>query len=83
MNVLTNEQLQEKKANLEGELRRLQMELVDVLNSNDSLTSQNREKDAIISKKEQQLQEIRDKNNHDLEQLRLVIQQLSRQCNKG
>ena len=79
MNVLTNEQLQEKKANLEGELRRLQMELVDVLNSNDSLTSQNREKDAIILKKEQQLQELKDKNNHDLEQLRLVMPLISHQ----
>ena len=40
----TNDQLQEKKINLENELRRVQIELVEVLNLNDNLTLENKEK---------------------------------------
>jgi hypothetical protein len=41
---LTNEQMQEEKSNLEQELRKLQVELVDILNLNDSLVAKNNEK---------------------------------------
>ena len=69
---LSNEQLQERKQHLENELRKLQTELVDVLNLNDSLTLQNKEKDETIASKERKLAEIKDKNQLDLDQLRTV-----------
>ena len=64
----TNEQLQEKKAVLEQELKRVNLELANVLNLNDSLALQNKEKDDVIAKKELQLAEIQDKDNQDIEQ---------------
>eukprot|EP00602_Paraphysomonas_sp_CaronLab_P001618 CAMPEP_0185031938 /NCGR_PEP_ID=MMETSP1103-20130426/19685_1 /TAXON_ID=36769 /ORGANISM="Paraphysomonas bandaiensis, Strain Caron Lab Isolate" /LENGTH=521 /DNA_ID=CAMNT_0027567639 /DNA_START=31 /DNA_END=1593 /DNA_ORIENTATION=- len=66
----TNDQLQEKKINLENELRRVQIELVEVLNLNDNLTLENKEKDDTISRKEQQLMELKDKDAQDIEQLK-------------
>ncbi len=45
---ISNEQLMEEKANLEQELRRLQLELVDILNINDNLAIQI--KDKVMSK---------------------------------
>jgi predicted nucleic acid-binding Zn-ribbon protein len=74
---LSNEQLQEKKQHLESELRKLQSDLVDILNQNDVLTLQNKEKVETISLKEKKLNETKDKNSLDLEQLRTVRDPLS------
>jgi hypothetical protein len=41
---LSNDQLLEKKQYLENELRKIQAELVEVLNTNDSLLLLNKEK---------------------------------------
>lgn len=40
----TNEQLQEKKLYLENEMKKLNYELIEVLNLNDSLLLENKEK---------------------------------------
>lgn len=40
----TNEQLQEKKQNLENELKKLNFQLAEVLNLNDNLVLENKEK---------------------------------------
>jgi ABC-type transport system involved in cytochrome bd biosynthesis fused ATPase/permease subunit len=74
---LSNEQLQEKKQHLESELRKLQTDLVDILNQNDVLTLQNKEKDETIAMKEKKLTETKDKNSLDLEQLKTVSDFLS------
>jgi hypothetical protein len=69
---LSNEQLQEKKLHLESELKKLQSDLVEILNQNDILTLQNKEKDEIIINREKKLNEIKDKNTLDSEQLKTV-----------
>jgi hypothetical protein len=69
---LSNEQLQEKKAHLESELKKLQSDLVEILNQNDILTLENKTKDEIIISREKKLNEIKDKNTLDSEQLKTV-----------
>ena len=64
----TNEQLQEKKVSLEQELRKVNLQLANVLNLNDTLALENKEKDVTINQKEQQLAEIQEKDNQEIEQ---------------
>jgi hypothetical protein len=64
----SNEQLQEKKAILEQELKRVNLELANVLNLNDTLALENKEKDETIGLKEQQLIDLQEKDNQEIEQ---------------
>jgi hypothetical protein len=64
----TNEQLQEKKVILEQELKRINLELANVLNLNDTLALENKEKDETIGQKEQQLLDLQEKDNQEIEQ---------------
>ena len=69
---LSPEQLQEKKSYLENELKKLQQDLVGILNQNDILTFQNKEKDDLLFHRERKLNEIKEKNLLDSEQLKTV-----------
>mmetsp|Transcript_17121 Transcript_17121/g.28604 ORF Transcript_17121/g.28604 Transcript_17121/m.28604 type:complete len:602 (-) Transcript_17121:120-1925(-) len=64
----SNEQLQEKKAILEQELKRVNLELANVLNLNDTLALENKEKDETIGMKEQQLIDLQEKDHQEIEQ---------------
>ena len=64
----SNDQLQDKKTVLEQELKRINLELANVLNLNDTLALENKEKDDTISKKEQLLIELQEKDNQEIEQ---------------
>ena len=47
----SNDQLQDKKTVLEQELKRINLELANVLNLNDTLALENKEKDDTTTKK--------------------------------